>query len=191
MRTPSSKKRTFWVLIFLAVLFVLPILAAHLVYQYGRNYLMTHRTNYGVLLESPLNVKKVQALAVGHGKWQLLYVYLEPTCQKACKKKLFFMKQIQLALGRERERLVNVFVTVSPEALPMREKSLKARLGIYHGQMTLQVLKSFFTQTDYGLVSGFYLVDPLGNLILFYPQNENPNHILKDLKRLLRASRIG
>ena len=36
-----------------------------------------------------------------------------------------------------------------------------------------------------------YLVDPLGNLMMSYPADAEPGGIIKDLKRLLRYSRIG
>ena len=40
--------------------------------------------------------------------------------------------------------------------------------------------------------SGYiYISDPLGNLMMSYPADINPKGILKDLKKLLRASRIG
>jgi hypothetical protein len=34
-------------------------------------------------------------------------------------------------------------------------------------------------------------VDPLGNFMMSYPADADPNGIRKDLARLLRASRIG
>jgi len=36
-----------------------------------------------------------------------------------------------------------------------------------------------------------YLVDPLGNLVLQYPQEPDIKGLAKDLKRLLSASSIG
>ena|SRR5688572_11657472 len=36
-----------------------------------------------------------------------------------------------------------------------------------------------------------YLVDPLGNAFMRYPETENPMHILKDLKHVLEVSQIG
>ena len=36
-----------------------------------------------------------------------------------------------------------------------------------------------------------YISDPLGNLMISYPPGINPKGILKDLKKLLRTSRIG
>jgi hypothetical protein len=36
-----------------------------------------------------------------------------------------------------------------------------------------------------------YLVDPLGNVMMRYPREVDPNRMKKDVARLLRASRIG
>lgn len=36
-----------------------------------------------------------------------------------------------------------------------------------------------------------YLVDPLGNLMLRFPADPDPRRMMKDLARLLRASRVG
>ena len=36
-----------------------------------------------------------------------------------------------------------------------------------------------------------YIIDPQGNLMMSYAPNVNPGDIYKDLKKLLRSSRIG
>jgi hypothetical protein len=36
-----------------------------------------------------------------------------------------------------------------------------------------------------------YIIDPLGNLMMSYEVDTNPREIYKDLKKLLRGSRIG
>jgi hypothetical protein len=41
------------------------------------------------------------------------------------------------------------------------------------------------------LGDGIYIVDPIGNLVLVYPHAARGAHVLEDLKRLLRLSRIG
>jgi cytochrome oxidase Cu insertion factor (SCO1/SenC/PrrC family) len=35
-----------------------------------------------------------------------------------------------------------------------------------------------------------YLVDPLGNIMMFYPSGADPNHLKQDLKRLLTWSKL-
>ena len=41
------------------------------------------------------------------------------------------------------------------------------------------------------LAAHIYLLDPLGNLMLRFPENPDPKGIMKDLKLLLKASQIG
>ena len=36
-----------------------------------------------------------------------------------------------------------------------------------------------------------YLIDPLGNLMMRFPKDADPARMVKDLKRLLKISRIG
>jgi len=36
-----------------------------------------------------------------------------------------------------------------------------------------------------------YLIDPLGNLMMFYPPDADPSGMLKDLRKLLKYSKIG
>jgi hypothetical protein len=35
-----------------------------------------------------------------------------------------------------------------------------------------------------------YLIDPLGNIMMYYAADADPNHIRKDLKRLLTWSKL-
>jgi hypothetical protein len=39
--------------------------------------------------------------------------------------------------------------------------------------------------------AGIYLVDPLGNAMMVYAPETDPRDILKDLKKLLRVSKVG
>jgi cytochrome oxidase Cu insertion factor (SCO1/SenC/PrrC family) len=36
-----------------------------------------------------------------------------------------------------------------------------------------------------------YLVDPLGNLMMYYPSDADPRGMIQDLQRLLKYSQIG
>jgi hypothetical protein len=38
---------------------------------------------------------------------------------------------------------------------------------------------------------GYYLVDPLGNLVMYFPPDIDPSDMVEDIKRLLKFSRIG
>jgi hypothetical protein len=38
---------------------------------------------------------------------------------------------------------------------------------------------------------GFFLVDPLGNLVMYFPPNLDPRDMVEDIRHLLDLSRIG
>jgi hypothetical protein len=38
---------------------------------------------------------------------------------------------------------------------------------------------------------GYFLVDPLGNLVMYFAPDINPGDMVADIKRLLKLSRIG
>ena len=39
--------------------------------------------------------------------------------------------------------------------------------------------------------NAIYLIDPFGNIMLRFPPDLKPNSMLKDIKHLLKVSRIG
>ena len=38
---------------------------------------------------------------------------------------------------------------------------------------------------------GYYLIDPLGNLVMYFRPDLDPSEMVDDVKRLLKLSRIG
>ena len=38
---------------------------------------------------------------------------------------------------------------------------------------------------------GYFLVDPLGNLVMYFSPDTDPSEMIDDIKRLLKQSRIG
>lgn len=121
------------------------------------------------------------------GKWVLLHLD-QADCTEACRDKLYNMRQVRLAQGREMERVERVWLILDEaplETMLMRE---------YDGTRMLRAAGS-------PLISEFppagaardhiYLIDPLGNLMLRYPKNADPRRMHKDLVRLLKVSRIG
>lgn len=132
-----------------------------------------------------------------HGKWSLVYLIDHGPCTDDCEGVLYKMRQLRLAMGEQTPRVQRVLINFGPdmELLPpaMHEN--------YRGQLTVNatdlnrpdLLNQFrLTGADDPLAKGrLYLIDPLGNLMMAYPAATEPKGIIKDLKRLLRYSRIG
>ena len=107
------------------------------------------------------------------------------------------MHNIRIALGADAPRLQRILGMLDLDDLV----SIRNFTRNYPGQLVLIMDKSDPVNLYYALnisegellltEGELYLIDPLGNLIMFYSTGTNPGDILKDLQRLLRYSRIG
>ena len=150
------------------------------------------RTNSGELLQPVVSL--TEALpesplhAVNDGYWVLLYAN-DGACDEACEFSLYTLRQSRLMLGREMDRLVRVFLhgDTPPDTVLLAEE--------HGGLVTLQddSLKALLDrQKPEGLAAGgYYLVDPLGNLVMYFRPDIDPQAMVEDIKHLLELSRIG
>jgi cytochrome oxidase Cu insertion factor (SCO1/SenC/PrrC family) len=112
------------------------------------------------------------------GKWVLVTADAA-ACDAYCEKKLYFMRQVRRAQGRQMERVERLWF-ISDEGRP-RPEVLAAIEGT-----RIEKLHSPVFSRDH-----IYLVDPLGNLMMRFPRDPDPSRMIKDLQRLLKYSRIG
>lgn len=119
-------------------------------------------------------------------RWSLIYARM-PACDAACAEAFERLSQVYLALGKERQRVRLVFLapTATP-GLPAAAGFLAGRLDTREGAELARLLGLA------RLAEGrYFVVDPLGNLILSYPADADQHRLLEDLERLLSVSRIG
>jgi len=135
--------------------------------------------NYGELIAPRL--VDGPSLAALRGKW-VLVSFDRAACDAYCEKKLYFMRQVRRAQGKEQARVERLWVVTDagaprPELLAAIEGTHLARnaSGEFPGERSAHI----------------YLVDPLGNLMMRFPRDPDPSRMLKDLQRLLKYSRIG
>jgi len=199
----STGKKSRLVLITLVVVCLLPLSSSWLMYWFtdiGKSGSGSH----GNLLNPPTPLGDVALLdpVVGdsnhrlYGKWSLLYL-VKTECDIECKNNLNIMYGLWVALGADTPRLQRILGVVDIDGLGVVRNFIQD----YQGQLVLMMDKSDPANIFHPLeaeegdlpftVGGLYLIDPLGNLMMFYPSDTNPNGILKDLKRLLKYSRIG
>ena len=180
---------------------VLAVCASPLIASYFTYYVIkpSSRTNYGTLLD-PRNYP-IPALASTaldgsksslqdyKGKWLMVQVN-DADCQAACQKRLNDMRQLRLAQGKEMDRIERVWLITDDR--PLETILLREYDGMRHLRVSPQVLQAWLPVEQGTLVSDhIYLIDPLGNLMMRYPKDADPNKIKKDLAKLLKASAIG
>lgn len=180
---------------------VIAVCAAPMIASYLTYYVIKPqgRTNYGALLD-PRNSPMPQlgattldgkplGLEAYKGKWIMLYVG-GADCEDACKKRLHDMRQLRLAQGKEMERVERVWLVIDEkpvETLILREYDDMRMLRVRPDALKAWLpAEAGTTAADH-----MYLIDPLGNLMMRFPMDADPNKVKKDLSKLLRASSIG
>ena len=153
------------------------------------------RANYGELIEPrPISDSGLRRtggspfqLSQLRGKWVLLHID-SGACGEDCRKKLLYIRQVRLAQGKDAERIERVWL-LSDAVTPA-----PTLLGDYPGMhVVLAAGTRIFAEFPAARnpADNIYLIDPLGNLMLRFPRDPDPRRMVKDLARLLRASRIG
>ncbi|GAC1496027.1 MAG: hypothetical protein NVS1B6_00760 [Steroidobacteraceae bacterium] len=188
-------------LIGLALIFFAPLALAFYL-EYGpHTWHPGGRVNAGVLVEParPLPALALPRLEGGatdqyflKGKWTLLYAQFGP-CAAACRTRLYDTRQVRLALDRDMNRVQRVLIAggecCDSKFLQEQHPDL---IAIRAGAAAAPVL-ALLPGGDESSAEAprVYLIDPLGNLMMFYPAGSKSKGILKDMKRLLRLSSIG
>lgn len=139
------------------------------------------RGNYGELI-SPRTLSGPPFMDL-RGKW-VLVAFDTAACDAYCEKKLYFMRQLRKAQGKDQTRVERLWL-ITDAAMPRPE--LMAEIEGTRVARATEGNEAFSgSRRDH-----IYLVDPLGNLMLRFPRDPDPSRMLKDLQRLLKYSRIG
>ncbi len=128
-------------------------------------------------------------LAAWRGRWVML-IAQPSACSQQCKDQLYKIRQVRLTTGKHRLRVERLWLT--PDAGKPGAELLESHKGIWVAQSDPKTLAQMLP-AEQGADVGqhIYLVDPLGNLMMRFPVNADPNRMKKDLNKLLKASRIG
>jgi cytochrome oxidase Cu insertion factor (SCO1/SenC/PrrC family) len=190
----QSKGR--WKLFAVIAVCAAPMIASYLTYYVIKPQ---SRTNYGALIDprvypipalgaTTLDGKPI-ALDAYKGKWMMVQVN-DADCQEPCKKRLYDMRQLRLAQGKDMDRIERTWLITDDK--PLETIVIREYDGTHMLRVKPDVLKAWLpveqgtTPSDH-----IYLIDPLGNLMMRFPKDADPNKIKKDLSKLLKASSIG
>ena len=126
--------------------------------------------------------------------WVILFKPVLP-CKSACRGYLTQLRQVHRAAGRDQQRIKLVILF----EIPQDESQLQEIRDLYPqfllanrpGAVIFRTLETAAHNSGAQIPNpGFYLVDPLGNIMMVYPQKNGPASVSKDLKRLLTWSQL-
>lgn len=173
-------------------IFVLPVVAAYVSYFGWRP---SGHTNYGELIAvTPLQQTSgvlhdgtAFDLAALHGKWVMVHVG-PAACGAGCVQQLYLMRQLRTAQGKAQSRIERLWVLTDDAAVDPQLLGEHDGLHVWRPS-DVAFAGQFPAVRDRS--AHIYVIDPLGNLMLRFPEQAEPKGIMKDLKLLLKASQIG
>ncbi|MDX1487470.1 MAG: SCO family protein, partial [Acidiferrobacterales bacterium] len=191
------------ILILLALVLVLPMGLAYVLYAVG--WRPSSTGNHGdlvvparVITDVRLRTRDDGEFLVKdvYGKWT--FVYFGPAeCVGECERSLYKMRQVRLAQGRHADRVERLFIVLGKQpadALARAVKDYPGMVVVTGSRENIAVLARQFALpagTPLDGLGRIYLMDPAGRLMMSYPADADPSGMRKDLARLLKVSQIG
>lgn len=196
----ASRKKLIWIF----ALFFLPLFLATIWFQVVQTGAISWgSTSRGELIAPAVPLTEFNLIEPGsdaafglddvRGKWTILYVP-GAACETDCEKTLYDIRQARLALNHRMERVQRVMLTAQPIAFSDEVQQANLGLRVVHDSKTNTLFVDQINAAQNGMESKnnlIYLIDPNGNLMMRYTPDQLPKPLFKDLKHLLKASRIG
>ncbi len=183
------------------LLLVLFVCASPLIFSYLTYYIIkpTGRNTYGALIDPrqhpipALDARELDGKPAGldayKGKWIMLQT-APGDCQQGCKDQLVAMRQLRLMQGKDMERIERVWLITDDS--PLDTMLMKVVDGTHFLRVKADVVKAWLPVDAGGNPADhLYLIDPLGNLMMRFPKDADPQKVKKDMGKLLKASAIG
>jgi len=189
--TPKRSNLTLWILL---ASFLIPAFLAYGYYFFGnRPGVASNGQLITPIIDiETLNLKDPLGVIINRDeltpKWRMYY-FVNESCDTKCENDLYNMRQINLALGKNADRVEHVIVhlsTPNTELMKLIESEHPMVIRIYGtSKDAADLLKSNDS------LSYIYLMDPHGNIMMKFSNSLSAKLILKDINKLLKISRIG
>lgn len=191
---PERSNTALWLLL---ASFIIPAIAAYSYFFYGDR---PSSNNNGELITPIIDI---EALKLSNDKGEIvsrddltpkwrMYYFVHSNCNNECQSSLYNMRQINIALGKNRDRVQHVIVHLeksNEEFLQLISKEYMEAILLHTEIENITALSD--KETGAVDTQSIYLVDPLGNIMMKFNKSITPKLILKDINKLLKISRIG
>ena len=188
----GRSKKTFYLL---ALVFVLPFTLAATLHLLN---LKPSGKSYGDLVQPPKSLTipllyDVQGKKFKPKQWNKIWSSVtldDGLCAAPCQAQLHMIKQVHTSLNKEIKRVQRVLLVTAemkPEAFNELQKQYPDLIVLVGADAATVKFSA-----EFKVVNGsVYLVDPLGNLMMSYPEKFDPKGLRSDLSRLLKNSWAG
>lgn len=170
---------------------LVPLFVAYFVFVFFPTWLPDLTTNEGQLILPPVSNELI-GLSLTDSKWSLI-IPMGESCDEKCERRFYLARQVHVALGKESNRLKRILITTGTGNTAGVKKMMVKYKGMHKvvldGDQVVSVLKKVVA---FPIMGNFiFLMDPNGNIMMFYSMAKIGKPMLKDLKHLMKISNIG
>ena len=195
----QSKKRNPYTPWFVVISFVAPVVAAYALFFMGIT--PPAFSNKGELLSPIIDVESFaltdddnQSMSrdeITNHKWHMVY-FAGASCDDACNQALYNMRQINIAVGKNANRLRHMVVHLEKPGEEFQVLITKEYPDAKHANANAATIATALQQVGAEFRSNeVYIMDPLGNVMLRFTQDQPYKDLLHDLNKLFKVSQIG
>ncbi len=189
-------------LLLIAAIFLAPPVLAWIAFHFFAKDLASKTINAGQLVTPARPVTAFTASgadgsrhdeALLRGRWS--YVMYAQQCGEDCRRQLYLTRQIRASVNKDVGRVRRVLLLggeIPPALLRFQAKEHPDLLIVHLDEHNHERLAPLLELEGHRLDGqSLYLFDPLGNYMMRYDLGMAPGGMLKDLRKLLKLSRIG
>mgnify|MGYP001823342392 CR=1 FL=1 len=123
-------------------------------------------------------------------KWRMIS-FLKADCDEACQSRIYDTRQVDTSLGKDRHRVMRMFVHLEPVSEALNRLIEEQHPNVIHVYGNHDEIENALTTTASITDNEVYIMEPMGSVMMRFTHDQPNRDLLKDLKRLLKASQIG
>ena len=191
--TANKNPYTIWFVVFA---FVAPAVLAYFMYFFGdvRSF-----SNHGEILDPVVDIAMLKLtddknVLIAEDKlrykWRMIS-FVDASCDDSCKQRLHDVRQIHKSLAKDQHRVIRMIVHLEPatdELNALISSEYPNALNVFGDEKTIS---SALGDTASVRENETYIMDPMGNVMMRFTQDQPNRLFLKDLRKLLKVSQIG
>lgn len=196
----GDKKRNPYTVWFVVMAFIVPVALAYIMFFFVE---VKSFINHGEILKPIVHIvdfkltndknELIEKSDLTY-KWRLIS-FLGKDCDETCEARIFDSRQIHASLGKNRHRIYRMFIHLEPpgEALQkLINEKYDSVIRVNGNTQEIIDALGVNVRDDAGITNNeTYIMDPMGNVMMRFTQDQPNKEFLYDLKKLLKASQIG
>ena len=198
-QSSQTAKRNPYTPWFVVAAFVVPVVASYGLFFLGVT--PPSFSNKGELLNPVIDIESF-ALTDEHAqslsrdditthKWHMI-LFVGPSCDEACNQALYNMRQINIAVGKNAHRLRRLIVHLDRPEDEFTALVNKEYPDARHAYASAQTIEAALINVGANFQANeIYIMDPLGNIMLRFTQDQSYKDLMHDLNKLFKVSQIG